>query len=71
MFKTGVVGLIEGKNPASKVIALRADIDALPITEVSDAEYRSVNQGKMHACGHDLHAASLLGVAKILNSIKR
>lgn len=68
--KTGVVGLIQGKNPGSKVIALRADMDALPITEENDVEYRSKNPGVMHACGHDVHTTCLLGAAKILNATK-
>jgi len=70
IFKTGVVGLIKGKNPDSKVIALRADMDALPVKEINDVEYKSRNTGVMHACGHDVHMASLLGTAKILNEIK-
>lgn len=67
---TGLVGLIEGKNPASKVIALRADMDALPIIETNDVPYRSQNEGVMHACGHDAHTSSLLGAASILNQLK-
>lgn len=67
---TGVVVLIEGKNPSKKVIALRADMDALPITELNSVEYKSKNVGVMHACGHDVHTSSLLGTAKILNEIK-
>ncbi len=67
---TGVVGLIEGKNPASKIIALRADMDALPITEENDIAYKSKNNGVMHACGHDVHTTCLLGAAKILNELK-
>ena len=67
---TGVVGLIEGKNPASKIIALRADMDALPITEENNVEYKSKNIGVMHACGHDVHTTCLLGAAKILSEIK-
>lgn len=67
---TGVVGLIEGKNPQSKCIALRADIDALPIQELNNVDYCSVNKGVMHACGHDVHTASLLGVARVLNKLK-
>ena len=66
----GVVALIEGKNPKSKTIALRADMDALPILEANDVPYKSKNEGVMHACGHDVHTSSLLGVAKILNDIK-
>jgi amidohydrolase len=68
--KTGIVALIEGKNPAKKIIALRADLDALPITEANTCEYKSQNVGVMHACGHDVHSASLLGAAKILNELK-
>jgi len=67
---TGIVGYIEGKNPASKVIALRADMDALPIEEKNDVPYKSINVGVMHACGHDVHTASLLGTAKILSQLK-
>ena len=66
----GVVGLIEGKNPEKKVVALRADIDALPILEANNVPYKSKNEGVMHACGHDVHTASLLGAARILNDIK-
>ncbi|MCE9540650.1 MAG: amidohydrolase [Bacteroidetes bacterium] len=68
--KTGIVGLIEGENPEKKIIALRADMDALPIIEENKVEYRSQNNGVMHACGHDVHSASLLVVAKILNELK-
>ncbi len=68
--ETGLVGLIEGKNPSKKVIALRADMDALPITEVNDVPYKSKNIGVMHACGHDVHTASLIGAAAILNELK-
>ncbi len=67
---TGVVGLIQGKNPSSRVTALRADMDALPITEENDVDYRSKNMGVMHACGHDVHTTCLLGAAKILNELK-
>jgi amidohydrolase len=66
---TGVVALIEGKNPSSKVIALRADIDALPIEEKNNVPYKSKNVGVMHACGHDVHTSSLLGTAKILSQV--
>lgn len=63
---TGVVAVIEGKNPARKTIALRADMDALPIQETNQVPYRSQNPGVMHACGHDVHTTSLLGTASIL-----
>lgn len=67
---TGVVGLIKGKNPDSRVFAIRADIDALPIIEENDVPYRSTKKGIMHACGHDVHTTCLLGAAKILNELK-
>ncbi len=68
--ETGVVVLIKGKNPDKKVTALRADIDALPITEQNDVPYKSTNIGVMHACGHDVHTSSMLGTAKILHELK-
>ncbi len=68
--KTGIIGTIKGKNPDKKVIALRADMDALPIHEKESHEVKSCNKGVMHACGHDAHSASLLGTAKILNELK-
>ena len=68
--KTGIVALIEGKNPTKRVVALRGDMDALPILEKNICDYKSKNDGVMHACGHDVHSASLLGVAKILNELK-
>ena len=67
---TGVVGLIQGKNSESRVIALRADMDALPIQEENEVEYKSVNEGLMHACGHDVHTTCLLGASKILRELK-
>ncbi|MFT3680648.1 MAG: M20 family metallopeptidase [Ferruginibacter sp.] len=67
---TGVVGLIKGKNPGKKIVALRADMDALPITEENDIPYKSTKPGIMHACGHDVHTSCLLGAAKILNELK-
>ena len=66
---TGVVALLKGKS-AGKTIALRADMDALPITEQSGAPYASQNPGVMHACGHDAHMAGLLGAAKVLSGMK-
>ncbi len=68
--ETGVVGLIKGKNPDKKIVALRADMDALPITEENDVPYRSTKPGVMHACGHDVHTTCLLGAAKILSELK-
>lgn len=67
--KTGLTGMIRGANKG-KTIALRADMDALPIQETSDIDYKSVNDGVMHACGHDGHIAMLLGAAKVINQIK-
>lgn len=68
--ETGIVALIEGKNPGAKTIALRGDMDALPIFEQNEVSYKSTFPGVMHACGHDVHTASLLGASKILNEIK-
>ncbi|GAC1585570.1 MAG: M20 family metallopeptidase [Ginsengibacter sp.] len=68
--QTGVVGILEGKNPESRIIALRADMDALPIEEQNDVTYKSTRPGIMHACGHDVHTTCLLGAAKILNELK-
>jgi len=67
---TGLIALIEGKNPSKKVIALRADMDALPIFEANQVPYKSQREGVMHACGHDVHTSSLLGTAKILQEIR-
>ncbi|MDI9357852.1 MAG: M20 family metallopeptidase [Phycisphaerales bacterium] len=68
--KTGVVGLIQGKDPHKRTVALRADMDALPIIEENQVPYCSKNKGVMHACGHDVHTACLLGAAKILQTLK-
>ena len=70
MADTGLVALIKGKNPDKKTIALRADLDALPIVEANEVEYKSKNEGVMHACGHDVHTASLLGAARILQDMR-
>ncbi|MFN9583465.1 MAG: M20 family metallopeptidase [Bacteroidota bacterium] len=67
---TGVLAIIKGNNPDSRIIALRGDMDALPITELNEVDYKSVNSGVMHACGHDVHTSCLLGAAKILHDLK-
>ena len=67
---TGIVGLIKGTDPDSTNIALRADMDALPVIEKNEVDYKSTIPGKMHACGHDVHIACLLGAGKILNNLK-
>lgn len=66
----GIYGFVEGREPEKNCVALRADMDALPIEEKTGLEFCSENKGVMHACGHDLHMASLLGTIKILNEIK-
>ena len=68
--ETGLTCLIEGKNPKSRVVALRGDMDALPILETNDVPYKSKNEGVMHACGHDVHTACVLGAARILTQLK-
>ncbi len=68
--KTGIIAIIKGRNPDLKTILLRADLDALPIDEKNEVEYKSKHKGKMHACGHDVHTASVLGTAIILNDLK-
>lgn len=70
MATTGVVGLIEGKEPQSRCVALRADMDALPIQEENEVSYKSTRPGIMHACGHDVHTSCLLGAARILQELK-
>lgn len=68
--KTGIVAIIEGKNPSKKTLLLRADLDALPIEEKNEVSYKSQHPGVMHACGHDAHTASVLGTAIILQQLK-
>lgn len=67
---TGIVGIIKGQNPESRVIALRSDLDALPIQEENNVSYKSLNDGVMHACGHDVHSTCLLGAAKLLQETR-
>ena len=69
MAGTGVVGLLKGKNPDKRVVALRADMDALPIREENDIPYKSTNEGVMHACGHDVHTTVLLGASRDRKSV--
>lgn len=69
--KTGIVAVIEGRNPGKKCIALRSDMDALPVQEQNEVPYRSMNEGVMHACGHDVHMSVLMGCIKILNELKK
>jgi amidohydrolase len=68
--ETGIIAIIEGNNPTTKTILLRADLDALPIEEENNTDYKSINLGIMHACGHDVHSASIIGTAIILNKLK-
>ena len=67
--KTGVVALLEGKNPG-KTLLLRGDMDALPMDELTDLPFKSQNKGVMHACGHDMHTSILLGTARVLSQMK-
>jgi len=67
---TGIIAEVKGKNPEKKLIALRGDMDALPIQELSDVPYKSRNEGVMHACGHDVHTSCLLGAMKILHEMR-
>ena len=67
---TGVLGMIKGRDPEKRVIALRADMDALPIREENAIPYKSQSEGVMHACGHDAHTSMLLGASRILNELK-
>jgi amidohydrolase len=70
MADTGVVASVHGQNPGKRTLALRADMDALPIEESNEVPYKSTNPGVMHACGHDVHTSSLLGTANILQKVK-
>jgi amidohydrolase len=67
---TGIVALVKGRQPEGKIVALRADMDALPIQEAGNAPYKSTNPGVMHACGHDVHTACLLGAVRILHTLR-
>ncbi len=69
--KTGIIATIEGNNPSKKTLLLRADMDALPIEEKNEVDYRSKNPGVMHACGHDVHTSIAIGAALILQQIKK
>ena len=66
----GIVATVKGKNPDSKVIAFRADMDGLPIEEQNEVDYKSIYKGVMHACGHDVHTSILIGAAIIINKLK-
>lgn len=66
----GIYGFIDGKEPEKRCVAIRADMDALPITEQTSLDFKSINNGVMHACGHDIHMSSLFGTIKILNKLK-
>lgn len=68
--KTGVLGILKGEQQGKRIVALRADMDALPIQEQNDVDYRSVVDGVMHACGHDVHTSCLLGAARLLAARK-
>lgn len=67
---TGIVALVHGKNPGKKTVALRGDMDALPIEEKNTTAYASQNKGVMHACGHDVHSSCLLGAAVVLHELR-
>ena len=69
--ETGIIGELDGGISNTKVVALRADIDALPIIEENEVSYKSNNEGVMHACGHDVHTTCLLGAIKILEHFKK
>jgi amidohydrolase len=67
---TGIIATLEGSSKDGKVIAIRAEMDALPVTEKGNTDYSSLNQGKMHACGHDAHMAMLMGATRLLNEMR-
>ncbi len=68
--ETGITFMLKGREDNGKVVAMRADIDALPIIEANEVSYKSQNEGVMHACGHDVHTSSLLGAVRILKELK-
>ena len=70
MAGNGVVALVKGKHPRKRIVALRGDMDALPIREANRVPYKSQNEGVMHACGHDVHTSSLLGTVQILHALR-
>ena len=70
MAGTGVIAMIEGNKSSNRVVALRADMDALPIQEENKVDYKSTRDGIMHACGHDVHTSCLLGAARILKQLE-
>ncbi len=67
---TGIIGTIKGKGEGKNIIAIRAEMDALPVTERNNTDFASINLGKMHACGHDAHMAMLMGTASLLNNLR-
>ena len=68
--ETGITFMLKGREDNGKVVAMRADIDALPIIEANEVPYKSKHEGVMHACGHDVHTSSLLGAVRILKELK-
>ncbi len=67
---TGIIATIKGKSTGNGVIAIRAEMDALPVTERNNVDYKSINTGRMHACGHDAHMAMLMGTGLLLKSLR-
>lgn len=68
--ETGIVAHVKGRNPEKKVVALRGDMDALPILEANDVPYKSKNEGVMHACGHDVHTSCALSATRVLHELR-